>query len=126
MSRQLTGRSISALIRDYLDATRLAQEHDLDPALRERLAGYVRFVQKQQHRLGPHPAALLPVAHAQPLNSAVRQDAVAREGSRKSGRPWFRLLHCPEDDTNPALLFTLHTGLMVNAVSVFVWNGQQY
>src|SRR5258708_38138 len=113
MRAALSGRSVSDLMRDYLYATRLAEELDLEPVECERLAAYQRFVEKQQHRIGPCPAALLPVAHGEPLDSLVRQDAVARETRRKLGQPWLRRLHCPETDTNPALLATIHVGQWV-------------
>src|SRR5262249_4030840 len=72
----------------------------------------------------PHPAALLPVALAEPLDSPVRRDALLREASRRFGRPWLRRLHCPETDTNPALLATINVGSTVNAVSVCLRNGR--
>ena len=53
MKAPLTGRGITDLTRDYLEAARLADALGLDEALRARLAAYRRFVEKQQHRLGP-------------------------------------------------------------------------
>src|SRR5262249_41212097 len=67
----------------------------------------------------PYPAALLPVAHAEPLDSLVHQEAAAREASRRFGQAWFRRLHCPETDPNPALLATISVGSGVHAVAVF-------
>src|SRR5262249_16706387 len=72
----------------------------------------------QGHRLGPHPAALLPVAHAEPLDSPVRRDAVAREADRRPGGPWLPRLHCPETETNPALLPTTHVAPPGTAVAL--------
>src|SRR5262245_13951115 len=126
MKAPLTGRPISELTRDYLEATRLADELGLDAARRARLAAYRRFVEKQQHRLGPFPAALLPVAHAEPLDSRVRQDAPARETARPPSRPWLRRLHCPDTDGNPALLATIDIGAPVDTAAVFEADGRPH
>src|SRR5262245_45301230 len=107
MERELRGRGIGELIRDYSEAVRLADEHGLDEALRRRLAAYQRFIGKQRHRIGPHPAALSAVAHAQPLDCPVREAAVTRRAGGKLGRPWLRRLGCPPTDSNPALLATI-------------------
>src|SRR3954464_7986735 len=124
MTRELTGRHLGDVARDYLEAARAVEELDLGSALRERLAAYRRFVEKQQHRIGPYPAALLPVAHSEPLDSLVRQDVVEREARLKLGRRCLRRLHCSQTDIYPALLATMNIGSVVNAVAVFEWRGR--
>src|SRR5579884_3071852 len=121
MKPELRGRGIGDLLRDYAEATRRAEEQELDADLRGRLASYRRFVQKQRLRIGDHPAALLPVAHAEPLDSPVQADARQQEAARKLGRPWLRRLNCPPSDINPSLLATIVVGDWVNGVSVFQW-----
>jgi WD40 repeat protein len=126
MKCELRGRGIGELIRDYAEAARLADERGLDEALRRRLGAYQHFVGKQRHRVGPHPSALLPVAHAQPLDCPVRADASERERAHKLTRPWFRRLHSPETDYNPALLATIIVGQAVKTMSVFPRGGRQH
>jgi hypothetical protein len=110
------GRSIHELSRDYAEAAAQAAARGLEVA---RLEGYRRFVERNAHRLGPHPGALVAVAHAEPQDSVVRRDALEWEG-RRGGRPWLRRVHCPETDRYPGLIRTIDVGSSVNAVVLAV------
>jgi WD40 repeat protein len=107
MKGRLRGRGIVELNRDYLEAVRRSQEAECGPAELERLRGYQAFVQREGHRLERHPAALLPVAHAEPRDSPVRGDALALEAAgARPPAPWLRLLNPPPTDLSPGLLHT--------------------
>jgi WD40 repeat protein len=104
MASPLRGRDIGELSRDYLEAVRMAEELGLDEALRGRLEAYRDFIARQGHRIGPYPSALHALAHAEPQDSVVRREALTGDGQpRRLGRPWFRLLHPPQTNPNPAL-----------------------
>jgi len=125
MSRRPTGRGLPDLNQDYaevwarLDEAVRSGSCD-DVSLLDRLRVYRRFTERQGHRIGPYPHALLPIAHAEPLDSPVRADAVTLEASGKGpAPPWFRRLHPPPTDLNPALVRILqgHTK-RVNSVAL--------
>src|SRR3990172_3743893 len=113
MKHPLAGRSVHELNRDYLDALRAAEELDLAPGSISGVLAYRRFVERNSHRIGPYPQALWALAHAEPLDSRVRRDALRLEAEGGSPRgAWFRLLNPPSSDPNPALVrvFAGHTG----------------
>jgi hypothetical protein len=68
----MRGRSIHEVNRDFLHAVARADAFDLEPELREKLAGYKQFIERNGHRLGPHPGALHEVALAEAEDSPVR------------------------------------------------------
>src|SRR5262245_22660713 len=115
----MRGRSLHELSRDYLDVLARADEAGLEPQLRGQLEGYKRFIDRTAHRLGPCQGALREVALAEPQDSPVRQDVLAGLPKWKPGRPWFRRLHVPPSDPNPALLRTIDVESGVNAVALF-------
>ena len=91
MSRRPTGRNLPDLNRDYLEVwARLEQAVRAgscdDVSLLDRLRVYRRFMERQGHRIGPYPHALLPIAHAEPLDSLVRADGGGAGGVRERSR----------------------------------------
>jgi WD40 repeat protein len=74
------------------------------------------------HHLDRYPAALLALAHAQPLNSEVLWDARFQYNEGPDG-PWFRLLNQPETDQHPEILRTITTHSVVYAVTCLEING---
>jgi WD40 repeat protein len=122
----MRGRSIYEVNREFLDAAACADRFDLEPELRERLAGYRQFVERNAHRLGPHPGALREVALAEAEDSPVRQDVLAGLPLRKPQRPWFRRLHCPATTRNPALIRTISVGEVVYCVALVERDGRPY
>jgi hypothetical protein len=124
----MRGRSIHDLTRDYLDAERRARDCNLDEATRQRLAAYQRFVERNGHRLGPFPQTLREVALAEPADSPVRADVLAEVEWRRwrPGRPWFRRLHVPATEPNPALRRTIVTRGAVNVVAYFERDGRPH
>src|SRR5262245_51942285 len=105
--KPLPGRRIPDLERDYLEALSQAELWGLDETSRGRVEVYRRFVARNSHRLGPHPAALLEVALAEARDCLVRSDAEMHQETLLSHRPWFRRLHAPVCNHRPALLRTL-------------------
>lgn len=73
-----------------------------------QLRAFQKFIDRSTHVLVRYPATLLPLAHAQPLDSHVRDVALAEEASgRGPKRPWLRRLSPPPTDKTPALLRVL-------------------
>src|SRR4029077_12404157 len=106
------------------DAVARADEFDLDPELRKRLEACQLFVERNAHRLGPHPGALREVGLAEAEDSPVRQDVLAGLPAWKPRRPWFRRLHCPATQRNPALLRTIFVDSDVNSAALFERDGR--
>jgi WD40 repeat protein len=110
----LKGRSLAELQRDYLAA--LERGRDLGNDLGETLRAYEGFVRKHSHALAARPEMLLPLAHAQPLDSPVLADARRKFNGGPAG-PWLRLLNPPETDQNPALVRTIIAGFRLYSLA---------
>lgn len=124
----MRGRSIHELNRDYVDADRLAERFGLEDEVRARLVAYRRFIERNGYRIGPCPASLRAVALAEPADSSVRQDVLTEVEARiwKASQPWFRCLHVPPSDPNPALSRTIDTGAVVQAVAYLERHGRPH
>ncbi len=116
----LAGRSVVQLEHDYQALLKQVRELPKDRA--EKVRAYLAFVRKHSHLLALHPSALVALAHAQPLDSPVLQDARQRFNDGPHW-PWFRLLYPAERDRNPALLRTIQVGSEVHAVANVEMNG---
>jgi WD40 repeat protein len=103
-----TRRSVHELIRDYVETLARVEGGLLPEDLEARLRSFRRFVTTQAHYLDQQPEWLFPLAMAQPLDSLVRDAAIAlEEAGRGPRQPWLRLLHPAETDPNPALIRVL-------------------
>ena len=99
------------LFADY-GAVLAVIERDSPQEQISQLRAFQKFIDRSTHVLVRYLATLLPLAHAQPLDSHVRDVALAEEASgRGPKRPWLRRLNPPSTDESPALLrvFEGHT-----------------
>src|SRR5258707_832924 len=97
MSKGVIGRNVGELERDYAAVIASLENLDQDAPELPRLREYQRFVERESHWISQAPSALWSLAHLEPRDSLVRQDAMAKERDGwRLGRPWFRLLNPAE------------------------------